>query len=74
MGVAPARDGYATPWRQDGCLRFIRGSHRARRLLAHRTNPSPALTLRQELLDSEYDEGDAVSATAVAGAHSCGRI
>ena len=88
----PARNGFATPWHQDGeywpirplatctvwiavddatrengCLRFIRGSHRCRRLLSHRVNASPDLTLNQELTDSEYDEAQAVDLVLEAG-------
>ena len=55
----------ATP--ENGCLRFIRGSHRSRRLLSHRTNSSPDLTLNQELVDSEYDEAQAVDLVLEAG-------
>ena len=46
--------------RDNGCLRIIEGSHREKRLLEHETNPSDDLTLNQELLKSEYDEGRAV--------------
>ena len=51
----------------NGCLRVIRGSHRARRLRRHRTNPDPDLTLDQELLHEEYDENDAVDLVLEAG-------
>ena len=47
--------------------RFIRGSHRSGRLLSHRTNSSPDLTLNQELVDSEYDEKEAVDLVLEAG-------
>ena len=53
--------------RENGCLRFIRGSHRDARLMSHRTNSSPDLTLNQELLASEYDEGEAVDLVLEAG-------
>ena len=52
---------------ENGCLRFIRGSHRRRRLLSHCTNSSPDLTLNQELVDSEYDETQAVDLILEAG-------
>ncbi|MCY4450770.1 MAG: phytanoyl-CoA dioxygenase family protein [Immundisolibacterales bacterium] len=52
---------------ENGCLRFIRGSHKARRLLAHQTNSSPDLTLNQELEDREYDESRAVDLVLEAG-------
>ena len=55
----------ATP--ENGCLRFIRGSHRGKRLLSHHTNSSPDLTLNQELVDSEYDESEAVDLVLEAG-------
>ena len=45
---------------ENGCLRVIRGSHRDRRLLRHRTNPATDLTLNQELEPGEYDEAQAV--------------
>ncbi len=53
--------------RENGCLRFIPGSHRGGRLLAHRTNSSPGLTLNQELLASEFDESEAVDLELEAG-------
>lgn len=55
----------ATP--ENGCLRFIPGSHRDRRLLAHETNPSKDLTLNQELLASEFNESEAVDLVLEAG-------
>ena len=53
--------------RENGCLRFIRGSHRSRRLLSHRVNASPDLTLNQELVRSEFDESEAVDLVLEAG-------
>ena len=53
--------------RENGCLRFIRGSHRERRLRGHHTNSSPDLTLNQELNGSEYDENEAVDLVLEAG-------
>ena len=53
--------------RENGCLRFIRGSHRDKRLLSHHTNSSPDLTLNQELEGSEYDESEAVDLVLEAG-------
>jgi hypothetical protein len=52
---------------ENGCLRVIRGSHRAARLLKHTTNNGPGLALNQELLASEYDENDAVDLILKAG-------
>ena len=37
------------------------------RLLSHHTNPSPDLTFDQELVDSEYDESEAVDLVLEAG-------
>ena len=53
--------------RTNGCLRVIPGSHRARRLRSHRDNPSPDLTLDQELLPDEFDAGEAVDLRLEAG-------
>lgn len=53
--------------RENGCLRFIRGSHKDRRVLTHRTNDQPDLTLHQELPESEYDESEAVDLVLEAG-------
>ncbi len=55
----------ATP--ENGCLRFIPGSHRERQLLAHRTNASKDLTLNQELTPDAYDEAQAVDVVLRAG-------
>jgi hypothetical protein len=45
---------------ENGCLRMIPGSHKLRKLAAHRTNDGPGLALNRELLESEYDEAEAV--------------
>lgn len=45
---------------KNGCLRVIRGSHRARKLAPHHSNPSPDVTLHQELNSDTFDERDAV--------------
>jgi ectoine hydroxylase-related dioxygenase (phytanoyl-CoA dioxygenase family) len=52
---------------ENGCLRVIRGSHNAKRLFRHSTNPDRNLTLNQELEPSEYDERDAVDIVLKAG-------
>ena len=52
---------------ENGCLRFIPGSHKAKRLRRHATNDSPDLTLNQELLASEFDESTAVDLVLEAG-------
>ena len=46
--------------RENGCLRIIKGSHKARRLFKHSRNDATNLTLNQELQPEEYDEKDAV--------------
>lgn len=52
---------------ENGCLRVIRGSHKDRRLRSHNTNPSPDLTLNQELAAEEYDESQAADIVLRAG-------
>lgn len=51
----------------NGCMRFIPGSHRAKRLLGHDQNDDAALTLNQELKPQEYDESQAVDVVLEAG-------
>jgi hypothetical protein len=53
--------------RANGCLRVIHGSHKEARLRPHHTNPSPDLTLNQELLLSEPEEAAAVHLEMEAG-------
>ena len=67
--------------RENGCLQFIRGSHRSGRLLSHspprrraemdaarhRIHSSAALTLDQELRDAGFDEDDVVELLLEAG-------
>jgi ectoine hydroxylase-related dioxygenase (phytanoyl-CoA dioxygenase family) len=53
--------------RENGCLRVIRGSHRARRLLRHGRNDAKDLTLNQELEPAAYDEREAVDIVLEAG-------
>ena len=45
---------------QNGCLKFIKGSHKDKRLKKHKINKSEKLTLNQELLKSEYLEKNSV--------------
>ena len=52
---------------ENGCLKVIPGSHKASRLLQHRTNPNPNLTLNQELLSSDFSESKAVNLVLEAG-------
>lgn len=58
----------ATP--ENGCLRLIKGSHKAKRLARHTTNPAENLTLHQELAPEEFDEADAVDLELEAGQFS----
>ena len=46
---------------ENGCLRFIRGSHKEKKLKNHNINDDKNLTLNQELDESEYNEKDAVN-------------
>ncbi len=41
---------------ENGCLKFMPGSHKVKKLRPHRTNKDPNFTLHQELLESEYDD------------------
>ena len=52
---------------QNGCMRFIPGSHKAKRLMQHNQNDDQALTLNQELKSHEYDESQAVDVVLEAG-------
>ncbi len=52
---------------ENGCLRAVRGSHKAGRSLRHQTNESPDLTLSQELLPGEFDEAQARDIVLEAG-------
>ena len=53
--------------RDNGCMQFIPGSHKARRLMEHDRNDDDALTLNQELRRQEYDEARAVDVELEAG-------
>lgn len=55
----------ATP--ENGCMRFIPGSHKSKRLMQHNQNDDTALTLNQELKSDEYDESRAVDVALEAG-------
>ena len=46
---------------ENGCLRFIKGSHKEKKLKSHNINDNKNLTLNQELDESEYNEKDAVN-------------
>ncbi len=45
---------------ENGCLKFIKGSHKEKKLKKHKINKSKKLTLNQELLKSEYLEKNSV--------------
>jgi hypothetical protein len=44
--------------RENGCLRYVRGSHRERRIYRHRENPDGSLLLHYEIPDAEIDPAD----------------
>ena len=46
---------------KNGCLKFIKGSHKEKILKKHEINENENLTLHQELLKSEYDESKSVN-------------
>ena len=41
---------------ENGCLRYIPGSHRDKRLMAHEQKDNPEYVLQQELKSTEFDE------------------
>jgi len=45
---------------ENGCLKFIKGSHKDKKLKKHTINNSEKLTLNQEILKSEYIEKNSV--------------
>jgi len=55
----------ATP--DNGCMRFIPGSHKQRRLLKHGRTDADDVTLNLELAAHEYDESTAIDVTLEAG-------
>lgn len=55
----------ATP--ENGCLKFIRGSHKDQRLKAHSRTEATDVTLNQELDPSTYDAAEAVDLVLEAG-------
>ena len=52
---------------ENGCLKFMPGSHKDKRLRPHRTSNDPNFTLHQELLESEYDDDKAFHLELEAG-------
>ena len=52
---------------ENGCLKVIPGSHRAKKVYPHAKNTSPDLALAMELQKSEFDESQAVELVLQAG-------
>jgi ectoine hydroxylase-related dioxygenase (phytanoyl-CoA dioxygenase family) len=52
---------------ENGCLRYIPGSHKTNRLMAHDQKDDPNYTLNQELRAGEYDEAQAENLILEAG-------
>ena len=46
---------------ENGCLKFIKGSHKDKKLKKHKLNKNKNLTLHQELYETEYNENDSVN-------------
>ena len=46
---------------ENGCLKFIKGSHKDKELKKHKYNKNKNLTLHQEILKSEYQEKNTVN-------------
>ena len=46
---------------ENGCLRFIKGSHKDKKLKEHSRNNSESLTLHQELKKNELDESKSIN-------------
>ena len=44
---------------ENGCLRYIPGSHKQHRLMVHEVKNEPNYTLNRELAPTEYDENTA---------------
>jgi ectoine hydroxylase-related dioxygenase (phytanoyl-CoA dioxygenase family) len=52
---------------ENGCMRFVPGSHRPARLMGHDQRDDDSLTLQQELKEHEYDDSKAVNVELKAG-------
>ena len=52
---------------ENGCLKYIPGSHKTARLMAHEVSDDPEITLNRELARNEYDESKAESLILPAG-------
>jgi hypothetical protein len=52
---------------ENGCLRYIPGSHKAKRLMRHDQRDNPEFTLQQELQANEYNDDEAEDLLLEAG-------
>jgi len=52
---------------ENGCLKYIPGSHKDNRLMTHEVSDDPNITLNRELKKTEYDETQAESLILPAG-------
>ena len=52
---------------ENGCMRFIPGSHRARRLYEHEFAGDDGLVLNQQVVAAEFDQGKAIDNVLAAG-------
>lgn len=52
---------------ENGCLRYIPGSHKAKKLMAHEVKDDPGYTLNRELVETAYDESAAEDLILPAG-------
>lgn len=52
---------------ENGCLKYIPGSHKDNRLMSHEVSHDPNITLNRELMKTEYDESKAESLILPAG-------
>jgi ectoine hydroxylase-related dioxygenase (phytanoyl-CoA dioxygenase family) len=52
---------------ENGCMRYIPGSHRRQQVYQHETNVSPLLVLPEQLRANEFDEGQATDDVLPAG-------
>ncbi|MBM08832.1 MAG: phytanoyl-CoA dioxygenase family protein [Magnetovibrio sp.] len=53
--------------KDNGCLKFMRGSHKDKMLRPHLTNDNQNFTLHQQIRDSEYDDDKAIYLELKAG-------
>jgi len=52
---------------ENGCLRYIPGSHKGKRVRRHQINNAPGLALNQELTQDQFEESEAVDLVLEAG-------